>query len=166
MNIAAKTPPFSSAERNSFLRNQPTNCADSIPAETRCLKLEHLCFKQSWPTFASFPSWLWLHFYIKVKLKSALIHLVTDFMGAVWAEVLDACIFTTRQQFRPKTLVWTDVNGCLALEKNCLVVSSKDVTSAQHPWADSNFPFRKAIRNTWCLHVLPFSDWGFPSPVE
>lgn len=50
----------------------------------------------------------------------------TGILAAALSEVLDGGIFTASQQLRPETLAWTDVN-------RCLIVSSKDVTSAQHP---------------------------------
>lgn len=73
--------------------------------------------------------------------------LALRFGNVIWAgalsEVLDVSIFTVSQQLRPATLVWTDVNDALLWSKHSLFVSSKDITSAQHPWADSDFPFTK-----------------------
>lgn len=53
--------------------------------------------------------------------------------------------------------------GCFALEQIQSLPTMSHLLNIPEQSLTSHS--EKAIGNTWCLHVLPFSDSGFPSPV-
>lgn len=176
-NITAKTQRLTSfssaAKRNSFLRNQPTNCADSFPAETR-FKTGASLFQTELTKLVILRLEFCCVLTLKVQFKSA------DFMQSLWVS------------FK----VWKcDMSRCFVWGCGCIYIYSEPATRASNFSLDRcewclcsgantvclslprishllNIPERiltshsqKTIRNMWVLHVLPFSDSGFPSPV-
>lgn len=114
--------------------------------------------------------WVLLYFYIEVS---------ADFMQCLWVRFKfwkcdTSCCFVWGYQciyiygepaIQARNCSLDRCEWCLALEQTVWLCLPRISHLLNIPERILTSHLQKTIRNMWRLHVLPFSDSGFPSPV-